>query len=165
MYRNLTLWLTLLGAILLIPAGDAVSRDLHLLWEDRCGDCHGHAGEFARDHLIASDGVLQGRHHTDDLRQFMTNHYAVATEINAILDMLYAQASTPPRFKDECSECHDLAAKFVRTRLELRDGILYSRNTGQSVQDFLESHRNLVASDIEFFTRHLTRIANEVYRP
>ena len=104
--------------IFALPTGNAGGIDLHRLWENHCGDCHGHAGPFARKYLTVSEGVLQGRHHVDDLRQFMQNHYVVENEVDAVFNMLLAQAATPPRFMEECSNCHDTAADFVRDTLD-----------------------------------------------
>jgi hypothetical protein len=79
--------------------------------------------------------------------------------------MLFAQANNQARFKDECSSCHDTAAEFVRNSLELRDGVLYSRNTGRPVRRLLDHHRALNRDDVEFFIILLRRVAHEVYRP
>ena len=78
--------------------------------------------------------------------------------------MLLAQATTKPRFKDECGSCHETAAKLVRDTLELRDGVLYSRDSGDPVRRFLNHHRDLDLNDVEFFVQLLTRVAHEIYR-
>jgi hypothetical protein len=154
-----------LVAILTTPVVETAGLDLHWLWEDRCAECHGHAGQFSRKFLVVYNGELQGRHHIHDLRRFLHNHYLVNTEVDAVYNMLLAQANTLPRFKNECSSCHQGASSFVRKTLELRDGSLYSRKSGQLVQRFLEHHRGLDAEDIEFYTQLLMRVAHEVYRP
>jgi hypothetical protein len=156
------IWVT---AVLVTPAVGATGIDLHRLWDDRCFECHGHAGEFARRTLSVSSGELQGRHHVHDLRRFMYNHYLAGSEVDAVYSMLLAQASKQARFKEECSNCHDTAATFVRRSLELRDGVLYSRKLGLPVPRFLEHHRELDTDDIGFYTELLTRVAHEVYRP
>jgi hypothetical protein len=79
--------------------------------------------------------------------------------------MLLAQAINQARFKGECISCHDTAARFVRNSLELRNGVLYSRNSGRPVSHSLEHHRELSPDDVEFFLDLLTRVAHEVYRP
>lgn len=139
--------------------------DLHWLWDDRCAECHGHAGHFSRKFLSISNHELQGQHHVHNLRQFLNNHYLIKTEVDAVYNMLLAQAGIPPRFKNECSSCHQSASSFVRKSLELRDGRLYSRRSGQLVDQFLMHHMALDAEDIEFFTKLLMRVAHEVYRP
>ena len=79
--------------------------------------------------------------------------------------MLLAQAGTPPRSQDECSICHDTTVDLVRDSLQLRDGVLYSRNTGQPFRHILDHHQELVRDDVEFFINVLTRVAYEVFRP
>jgi hypothetical protein len=155
----------LILALVVMPAVGATGIDLHWLWDDRCAVCHGHAGDFARKFLSVSSGRLEGRHHVNDLHQFLHNHYLAGNEVDAVYNMLLAQAGNQARFKGECASCHDTATRFVRSSLELRDGILYSRKSGQPVRSFLDHHRELNAGDIEFFLNLLTRVANEVYRP
>ena len=104
--------------------------DLHRSWDDRCTECHDHAGQFARKHLRVRDGILEGRHEQRDLRQFMQNHYAAGADVEAIYDMLLAQASTEARFKSECGGCHAKASDLVRTNVLHRNGILSGRSSG-----------------------------------
>lgn len=155
----------LLMAVLAMPAARASGLDLHWLWDDRCGACHGHAGDFARQSLSVSNAQLQGRHHVNDLRQFLDNHYLAGNEVDAVYNMLLAQAGNQARFKGECAGCHESATTFVRNSLELRNGVLYSRNAGFPVRGFLDHHRGLNPDDVEFFANLLTRVAHEVYRP
>jgi hypothetical protein len=148
----------------ILPVVGATDIDLHWLWENRCTDCHGHAGEFSRQFLTDANGELQGRHHVDDLRLFMQNHYLNEDEVDAVYNMLLAQTRTPQaRFKNECSRCHGSAATFVRQSLKLRDGQLTSLQSGRSVRTFLATHQDLEPNDVEFFAKQLTRIANEVH--
>jgi hypothetical protein len=156
------LWLLLL---LIPPAVGASDIDLHWLWDNRCVDCHGHAGEFSRQFLTDANGELQGRHHIHDLRRFMQNHYLNADEVDAVYTMLLAQTRTQARFKNECSRCHGSAATFVRQSLQLRDGQLTSLRPGRNVRTFLATHQGLNADDVEFFIKQLSRVANEVNRP
>ena len=155
----------LITAVLLTPAARATGIDLHYMWDDRCFECHGHAAEFARRTLSISNGRLQGRHHVDDLRRFMRNHYLADNEIDAVYRMLLAQASSQARFKEECSRCHNTAANFVRHSLEFRNGVLYGRKSGQPVRGFLNYHMGLDPYGVAFFNKLLTRVASEVYRP
>lgn len=158
-------YLLLFLAVLFSPAHATTGLDLHKLWHNHCYDCHGHAGDFARAFLSVSDGELQGRHHVDGLRMFLSHHYLVESEVGPVYEMLLAQANTPPRFQDECSLCHHTAAEFVRNSLDLRDGTLYSRKDGTPTRHFLEGHRKLNSEDVEFFIEQLTRVAREIYRP
>ena len=162
---NLGISIVLVAAVLAISAVRASGIDLHWLWDDRCAACHGHAGDFARKFLNVSSGELQGPHHVHDLRRFLHNHYLAGNEVDAVYNMLLAQANNQARFKDQCVSCHDTAAKFVRNSLELRNGVLYSRNSGRLVSSFLDHHMELNTDDVEFFTDLLTRVAHEVYRP
>lgn len=151
--------------VLVLPVSAETELDLHWLWDDRCETCHGHAGDFARQFLSVSSGELQGHHHVHDLRQFLQNHNLKGNEVDAVYKMLLAQASNQARFKNECSACHETAAKFVRSTLVFRDGVLYGDRSGRSVVSTLERHRKLEPGDVQFFSKLLTRVANEVYRP
>lgn len=157
--------LVLIAGLLMPQLLDAAGIDLHLLWDDRCVECHGHAGEFARKFLSISGDKLQGRHHVDDLRRFLHNHYLIDSEVDEVYDMLFAQASNQARFRQECGNCHEAAAKLVREKLVLRDGVLYARDSGVRVRYFLEHHRELESEDVVFYANLLTRVAREIYRP
>ncbi len=159
------IWLTLLLPMVISPVVRGSGLDLHWLWEDRCKDCHGHSADFARRHLEVVDGELRGKHRLRDLSLFLRNHYPAGMEVDALYGMLKAQATTPPRFREECSGCHESAAGLVRERMILRDGVLYSRITDEPIEDLLDWHADTQEGDVKFFTRVLTRIANEVYRP
>jgi hypothetical protein len=148
-----------------LPVAMASGLDLHKMWDSRCAQCHGHSGEFARRFLTVSEGRMHGYHHVENLRLFLTNHYVPNGEVEAVHRMLQAQASTPPRFKNECERCHDTAANFVRSSLySCKDG-LCGRKSEQSILSFLKHHRKLTADDVEFFASLLARVAGEIYRP
>ena len=150
--------------MLVIVPGWAAGGDLHRMWDDRCSECHGHAGAFARRSLNVVEGELQGRHHVHDLKRFLSNHYLAENEVDAVHDMLLAQAVTEPRFRSNCSGCHDTAAEFVRSSIELRDGVSYGRRSGKKVIDFLREHQGLHEKEIDFYVEVLTRVAREVHR-
>ena len=155
----------LVAALLFQYKASAAGIDLHWLWDNQCAECHGHSGDFARKFLKAEDGQLEGRHHKEDLRRFMRNHYASEIEIDAIYEMLLAQTQTEPRFKQECGRCHGTAARFVRQTIVLQKGVPLSRKSGQDIRRFMDQHRGLQKEDAEFFTALLYRIAREVFRP
>ncbi len=165
MQLRLSIQAIVVTAAMVMADVEASGLDLHWLWEDTCADCHGHAGDFSRKFLKVSKGELQGPHHVHDLRRFLSNHYLAGAEVDAVYDMLLAQANSQTRFKDECSSCHETAAIFVRNKLVLRDGALFSRASDRLVRDFLVNHRNLEPEDIAYFMDVLNRVANEVYRP
>jgi len=145
-----------------MPLG-AAATDLHWLWDDRCAECHGHSADFARGFLSITDNRLVGRHQLRDLRLFLGNHYTPKRNVDAIYDMLQAQLQTAPRYREECSACHDTAAEFMREAMLLQSGVLLSRATRQPIDELMQSHRRLDPQSIEFFLRLLRRVANEVY--
>ena len=156
---------TLVMSLLFTGSSWSSGSDLHWLWDNQCAECHGHSGEFARKFLDIKNGELQGRHHRQGLRGFMRNHYATGIEIDAIYEMLLAQALTEPRFKQECRHCHGSAASFVRHSVVLQDEALLGKKSGRPVRQFLQQHQQLASDDVEFYTHLLNRIAREVYRP
>jgi hypothetical protein len=158
-------YILLLGTLSSTCLGATEQVDLHALWDDRCAECHGHSADFARRFLHISDGRLQGRHHVDNLQLFISRHYSTPPQAAAIYTMLQAQVATPPLFREHCSRCHDSAASLVRSTAILRDGVLFSRRSGQPMQQFLSSHRNLGEEEIDFYHRLLTRVATETGEP
>jgi hypothetical protein len=152
----------LIATLMLVTNFSTAGTDLHWLWDNRCAECHGHSADFSRRFLQISDGQLQGAHPTRDLKLFLRNHYAPAAEVDAIYSMLLAQVTTAPRFQAECSKCHGSAANFIRDTIVLQDGELVGRESGVSVNQFMQPHRRLNPDDIEFFMNLLTRIAGEI---
>lgn len=142
----------------------AAAVDLHRLWDDKCAECHGHSAEFARRMLSAADNRLLGRHHVDDLKLFLGNHYLMGQDIDGIYDMLLAQVNTPPRYAGECASCHVSAAELVRESIESRDGQLYVAGSSRTLDDFLEGHRGFSGEDAGFFSDLLARVFGEVHR-
>ena len=162
-----TLLLSLVVLATTIANSDVMASgpDLHRLWHKKCATCHGHSADFSRAFLKVIDGELQGRLHVNNFRLFLHNHYLAGKEVDSIYAMLLAEASTKPRFKQECSTCHKTAVEFVRESITIRDGILYSSKLETPVRDYLVSHRDLKEEDVEFFMKQLSRLAHEVYRP
>ena len=159
--RHLTL-----GVLLLLNAHSAYAVDLHKLWEDRCGDCHGHSAEFARKLLTVADGRLRGSRPDRDLHVFLQQHYLQNNEIDAVYDMLLAQASTPAHFKEQCGACHASAAQLMRAApLLRRNGQLLRQNTPQSLHDFMQQHVDLSPEQVQFFVELLDRLDREVNQP
>ena len=144
----------------------ATAADLHHLWEDRCEDCHGHAGEFARHFLSVADGTLHGQHPDRDLRLFLRNHYLAGShQVDAVYSMLLAQASSQAQFQAKCGTCHGKAAQFARESLVRRDGTLYGRHSERPLNEFLQQHRRLEVDEIAFFVKLLIRVEREVHQP
>lgn len=162
MQLNLKVNMMLILTFLLFPAVAVFATDIHKMWDDRCVSCHGHAGEFSRKFLKVTGSELQGRHHTHDLRLFLNNHYLSGHDVEPVYNMLLAQVSILPRFKNECSRCHENAATFVRESFTLEGGSLNSIKLKIPVRDFLSGHRNLQPVDIDFFMEQFNRIMNEI---
>ena len=152
-----------LGILLMLFVQSGVNaREIRAEWDNRCEECHGEADQFARKFLWAVDGQLQGRHHIDNLRLFMRNHYLPKHKIDAFYDMLLAQANNPIRFESECSSCHSSAEEFVRRSIVIKAGELTGLESGIPVRDFLQTHRGLQQADVEFYTRLFTRVQNDI---
>jgi hypothetical protein len=157
--------LSLCILLMLFFQSEAGARDSGAEWDNRCEECHGEADEFARKFLWTVDGQLQGRHHIDNLRLFMRNHYIPKHTMDAIYNMLLAQANNPTRFKTECSSCHSSAKEFVRRSIIIKAGELTGLESGISVREFLQTHQGLPQVDVEFYTRLLRRVQNDIDRP
>jgi mono/diheme cytochrome c family protein len=148
----------LLTSILGGAKAPAESVDLHRLFEQRCQSCHGHAGDFAREHLSIVDGVLRGR--TPNLRRFLERHHGprTAAEADALYRMFFRQVEAGGRFKQRCAICHDSAANLARDRLIVVDGTLRGRYTGRDIRAFLLDHGRLDAKDAAFFYDALLQV-------
>ena len=142
-------------------AGNAAEVDLHRYWDGRCASCHGHAADFARKFLTVKNGKLQGRHHVDDLEAFLANHHLSRDLIGPVTEMLTAQVTTEPRFRNECGRCHTSAAELARKSLSLRSGVPVGRSSGQPTAEFLAGHARIKPEDVPFFVDLLTRLAKE----
>ena len=138
---------SLVAATLMVGHAEvAAAIDLHRFWDQRCSDCHGHAGDFARRTLSVMDGRLLGRHHQDDLRLFLGNHGVPPGDVDAIYGMLLAQASSAPEFMRRCGGCH-------------------GSGSGQPITEFLAHHGGLTPADVPRFAELLKRLESEVHRP
>jgi len=154
--------IAILLVIFILPGAEA--REVRAEWDSRCEECHGEADEFARKFLWAIDGQLQGQHHIDNLRLYMRNHYVPKHLMDEIYNMLLAQANSPVRFKSECSSCHNSAEEFIKRALFIKVGELTGVESGIPVHEFLKTHQDLQQTDVDFFTKLLTRVLNDVYR-
>ncbi|MDH3386460.1 MAG: hypothetical protein OEN02_01035 [Gammaproteobacteria bacterium] len=153
----------LIATLLFLQPGVAEAMDANALWGNRCEQCHGEAGEFSGKYLWVIDDKLQGQHHVENLRLFLRNHYIPGHGIEALYDLLRAQANTPARFGNECSGCHESATTFVRKSIFTRAGELTGAASGVPVETFLATHRDLTKEDVEFFTKLLLRMSIVVY--
>jgi hypothetical protein len=146
-------------------AGAADSTDLHRLWDSACADCHGHSAEFSRRLLEVRDKRLLGRHHREDLLNFMHRHYLRADSVDAVYRMLLAQAQTPPRFREECGSCHGSAVELLRASDFRWQGNSLRLGSDLGMREFLNGHRGLQPADVDFYQSLFERIAVEIGRP
>ena len=159
--RTLALNLTVL-LLAMLPAGETTAA-ARAAWDNRCEECHGDPDEFAGKYLWIIEGQLQGRHHVEDLRLFLSNHYSPEHLLEPTLEMLSEKASTLKRFGDECSECHGSAESFVRKSIVTQGRELLGVMSSTAVGEYLQTHRELSKDDAEFFTRLLQRVARIIY--
>jgi len=149
----------LLATLLSTVTAPAETSDLHRLFEQRCGRCHGHAGDFAREKLSIVDGVLRGRR--PDLKGFLELHHGprTAAEAEDLYRMFFRQVEAGGEFSQRCRMCHDSASDLVRDRLIVVDGALRGRYTGNDIRAFLVGHGRLDAEGAAFFDDALLQIA------
>jgi cytochrome c5 len=152
--------LALAAAALLAPAAGAV--DLHDYWDSRCRECHGESAAFARSTLRVEGGRLLGRHHSEGLATFLRNHYLTDDLVAPVLQMLQAQATTSPVFKEKCAGCHGSASSFARESLEMRAGVLTGRSTQRPVREYLQRHGKLPPEQVGPMVATLERVLGEV---
>jgi hypothetical protein len=144
--------------LMLIPV-EAASRDGLAIWESRCEECHGDPAVFSSKYLWDIDGQLQGRHHIDNLKLFMGNHYIPDHEIDTIRIMLRSRANSAVRFKTECSGCHGDVKEFIEKSLWVRRGGITAMESGIDLIDFLPTHQGLQLEDVTFYRKLFARIA------
>jgi cytochrome c5 len=147
-----------------VPASAAAPGiDLHAFWDDRCFECHGHAGAFARQILSVRDGRLSGRHHEDDLRAFLRQHYMSEPLAERVHDMLLAQVRTEPVYQQKCARCHETAAALVRNSIDFDNGVLVAKSARTPLLRFLVRHGGgLTPAELTTVMSSLERIRAEV---
>lgn len=144
----------------LIPL-ESSSRDGPAIWDSRCEECHGDPALFANKYLWNIEGKLQGRHHIDNLDLFMHNHYTPDHEIDAINEMLLADANSAQRYTDECNECHGDAREFVDNSLWITKTDVTGLETGREIGEYLPTHQELGPEDVIYYRRLFARIAGK----
>jgi hypothetical protein len=148
----------LLLTLIPIKAG---SRDALAIWDSRCEECHGEPARFASEFLWDIEGQLQGQHHIENLSLFMRNHYIPDHEIEAIRNMLLANANSPVRFNAECGGCHGNAKDFVEQSIWVRGSGITGLGSGKDVSEFLPTHQGLQPEDVAFYRKLFARIAGK----
>lgn len=156
-------WMAFVG--LLIGSGAASAADIHAYWENHCLECHGHAGDFARDRLTVADGVLVSDHWGSGLDRFLANHHTTPATLGPIIAMLAAQVATPALYAEHCSGCHGTAAELVRDSVERHDGVLHGRSSGRPLAPFLTRHGGLASDEIALVLESLDRLVDETVTP
>ncbi len=149
-------------AIVLLGLVDVVqARDLHVEWEDRCAECHGHAGAFARERLAVHDGVLTSDHWGSDVARFLAHHHTTPATLAPLVAMLTEQATTPPLFAEHCAGCHGTAAELVRSDVVRRNGRLVGAASGRPLELFLRRHGGLEPDEQALVLQRLDRLHAE----
>lgn len=154
-------------ALCCVATTAVVAEDLHQLWDQRCGGCHGHAGQFARDTLTVVGGRLLDRRSGRDVAAFLETHNGGYSpeHVAAIADMLRAQVGSSDMFQRKCAECHETAASLAREDLVSRDGVLMGRRSQRVVADFLKRHGDLEPDEVAPMLDVLERVEREVHHP
>lgn len=149
---------------LFILASNPVARgmDLHAYWDQRCKECHGHSADFARTFLAVDGGRLVGRHHREDMRLFLSQHQSGGAEAERMYEMLLAQVSTRPIYREKCAGCHEPASELVRRSLTVENGVLITRSRRVPLTLFLTRHGGLTAAEAKTVVEALERIHREV---
>jgi hypothetical protein len=150
--------LAVFAGALMGAAEAAEPLDPHALFEQRCGRCHGHAGELARDKLAIVGDTLRGRSSGQELVPFLRRHGGGVNtaEAAALLDMFTRQVEAGGLFQERCRICHDPASGFARRTLIIDDdGRLRGRYTGNDIAEFLARHGRLRPEAIDPVVRML----------
>jgi len=150
---------TALGAIAALIAGVSAAAGQGLYFE-RCGACHGPAGQLTQDGLVFDGEVLRTRRAQVDLRDFLHSHRGSlsTSEIETVIGELRRVAQGRGRFQEKCGICHPSARTLARNKLVIRDGVLVGRYSGREMDTYLAGHGRLVAADVSFFIGVLTRV-------
>lgn len=137
----------------------AQDADLHKVFEQRCSQCHGHAGEFARERLRIVDGVVVGSPGLD-LERFLLRHKGglPAEQVRALLDMFQAQIESGAFFQENCRVCHGTAYDFARLNLIEREGELWGRYSDHLIREFLPGHARMNSGEAAQMTLALLAI-------
>jgi len=127
------------------PVTMAQPIDPHALFEKKCGRCHGHAGDFARETLLFENGELVRKKSRRRLIDFLPNHFGNLKddEISALVEAFERQVQTDGLYQEKCRICHDPARYLARRNLALRDDQLIGRYTGADIKRLLSYHGRL----------------------
>lgn len=149
----------LLTLLLYLPmAAQSQPIDPHALFETKCGRCHEHAGEFAREKLTIEAGDVVGRQSGKPVLITLASHFGRLSEAEAglIVDMFRHQILSDGLYKEKCRFCHDPAKDLARQTLILQEGQLVGRYSGRSVEDLLSYHGRLQGDEQKIVLDMLT---------
>ncbi|KUO58465.1 MAG: hypothetical protein APF80_01540 [Alphaproteobacteria bacterium BRH_c36] len=130
----------------------AQAPDPHQIFEQRCGGCHSpHAGDFARNYLVRSQGKMLTRKSSRELRGFLNSGHGKLSpvEIDVLVVHFENILNSGGLFQDKCRVCHDRAVELARHQLILREGTLTGRYTGRDIAEFLQNHGRLQQDEVE----------------
>ena len=144
---------------LLLALGHADARSPEAAWDNLCEQCHGDVDEFAAKYLWYIDDRLEGRHHVDDLHLFLRSHYLPGHEQDGLRDLLSSLANTEARYAERCGECHGPVRDFVDKSIWVRKKGMSALGAGVEVEEFLATHRDIPAEDIDYYLRLFARMA------
>ena len=145
-----------IASIIGLSPSPSTALDLTLFWDNRCAECHGPAGAFARTHLHIEDGKLAGRHNRD-LKRFLSLHETGAAESDGIYGLLLAQFQSATVYEQKYAGCHDGAAEFAKISLEKRDSFVLGRKRALPLSRILKRHGKLAPDEIPAVVEMLTR--------
>ena len=143
-----------------INGASAQGGDPHQLYEQRCAGCHvAHAGTFAHESLITSEGGVFGRNSNEELGAFLRAGHGnlSAKEIETIIEHLISILRSGRLFRKKCRICHDRAVIFARRKLIIKDGELIGRYTKRRIRQFLLNHGRLNADELPVLLDALKR--------
>ena len=146
--------------LLCLPmAAQSQPIDPHALFEATCGRCHDHAGDFARETLTVEAGEEVGRQSGKPVLITLASHFGRLSDAEAdlIVDMFRRQILSDRLYKAICRFCHDPAKDLARQTLILREGQLFGRYSGRSVEDFLSYHGRLQGDELKTVLDMLAR--------
>jgi hypothetical protein len=131
------------------PLAMAEAIDPHALFENRCGRCHDHAGDLARETLLIEKGELVIKKSGQRLLDFLPDHFGklTADETSVLSETFRQQIRTGGLYQKKCRDCHGSARNLAERELILRNDQLIGRYTGADIKRFLTYHGRL--SDVE----------------
>ena len=156
----------LISALFAAPlaAQSADPPDVHLLFEEKCMACHGHAGAFARENLKLEGGQILTAGGLPVDRFLISHRGGLALDaIELFVEMFRLQLESGGLYRKKCVFCHESRAyDFVRLNLFFRDGELVGRYSDRDVASFLTGHAQLDPSEAKKMTQVLVNLLRQM---